>query len=288
MNIRAGFLYTVGKYGDLPTLDNIKMALSELRKIGFPCCELEGRTKSHLRMLEENKGSLRDHCEGLGIKVINFVMMLPGTSSLNPDEQKDAVEQFRDASKLAKFFGCETMEMDSYSAALTYSCDPMETTNLKTKVPQGYSWDFQWKSFVNNVDEYAKVAADVGCKLQLHPRIGELVCNTDSMLRLRDAVKNENLGFIFDTAQLHAQKEILPLSAIKLQGYIRCLHLSDNDGNAHLHKRLGQGTIDWDGIIAVLRQHLFEWNIAVDIANFGEIEEDYIASLEFINNKLIG
>jgi sugar phosphate isomerase/epimerase len=286
MNLRAGFLYTVGKYGEIPSIDQIMMALQELKDIGFSTCELEGRNPSHLKMLLENKTRLRDYCEHLGLRVINFVMMLPGTSSLDAEKRKQAIKQFQDTSILAEYFGCQTMEMDTYPAQLIYEGDPMEPENLRTRIPEGYFWNTQWKNLVNIVDDYARIAADVGCKLQLHPRIGELVSNTDGMLRLWEAVRNDNLGFVFDTAQLHAQKEILPLSAVKLEGLIRCLHLSDNDGCTHAHKRLGQGTIDWAGLLRVLKKQGFEWNFAVDVANFGGIEDDYRASLEFLDDLI--
>jgi sugar phosphate isomerase/epimerase len=251
MNLRAGFLYTVTKYGDIPSIDQIMKALSDLKDFGFSTCELEGRTQNHLKTLLDNKEHLRDYCESIGMKVINFVMMLPGTSSHDTEERKQALNLFRDTSTLAEYFGCQTMEMDTYPAHLIYLGDPMEPENLKTQIPEGFSWNTQWRSLTDIVDNYARIAADVGCKLQLHPRIGELVSNTDGMLRLRDSVHSENLGFVFDTAQLHAQKEILPLSAIKLEGLIRCLHVSDNDGCNHVHKRLGQGTIDWQGLFTV-------------------------------------
>jgi sugar phosphate isomerase/epimerase len=286
MYLRAGFLYTVTKYGDLPSIDQIIKALRELKDFGFSTCELEGRTKNHLKILLDNKELLRDYCESLGMKVINFVMMLPGTSSLDAEERKQAIIQFRDMSTLAEYFGSQTMEMDTYPAHLIFKGDPMEPENLKCQIPEGFSWNTQWRSLINIVDDYARIAADVGCKLQLHPRIGELVSNTDGMLRLRDAVRSDNLGFVFDTAQLHAQKEILPLSVVKLKGLIRCLHVSDNDGRNHVHKRLGQGTIDWEGLFTVLKKQDFVWNIAVDVANFGEIENDYRASLEFLTKLL--
>lgn len=73
----------------------------------------------------------------------------------------------------------------------------------------------------------------------MEPRVGEIVSNTDALLRLMDAVGDENFGALLDTAHLHAQKEILPLSIEKLSSRIYYVHVSDNNGRVNEHLGLG-------------------------------------------------
>ncbi len=282
MDIRGGFLYTVTKYGDLPTLAQIGTALRELRNYGYTCAELEGRDPTHLMMLEQHREELRALCQELGMRVVNFVMMVPGTSSLDSVVRASELATFARAAELARFFGARTMEVDTFPPPLAYQGDPTEPETLRTSVDVSYSWAEQWDVCVQLIREYARVAAGAGCLLQVHARIGEVVSNTDGMLRLLDAVEEDNLGFVLDTAQLHVQKEILPLSVEKLGGRIWSLHVSDNDGSIHMHRRLGQGTVDWDGLWLALKKHRFQWDIGVDIANYGTIEDDYRESRCFL------
>lgn len=62
-----------------------------------------------------------------------------------------------------------------------------------------------------------------------------LASNTDSMLRLIDAVDETNLVAILDTGYQYTQKEILPLSILKLNNRLMYLYLSDNDGTKNDH-----------------------------------------------------
>ena len=79
------------------------------------------------------------------------------------------------------------------------------------------------------------IAAEAGLKFCLEPRVGEQIANTDALLRLIDACGRPNFGAVLDTAHLHAQKEILPLSVEKLGKRIFYLHVADNDGMKNDH-----------------------------------------------------
>jgi sugar phosphate isomerase/epimerase len=283
MEIRGGFIYTVTKYGSVPSLEQMASGLRDLRSFGYQYAELEGRDPDHLQMVADNRDQLSDVCQELGMCITNFVMMLPETSSLDAADRDRAIEVFSKATEMAKFFGCRTMEVVTYPAPLVYDGDPTEPDGLRTTVDPHYEWDTQWQALGSIVRKFSRLAAATGCQLQIHPRIGELVSNTEGMLRLLDSVREDNLGLVFDAAQLHAQKEILPISVEKIHDRIWTLHVSDNDGRMHRHSRLGRGTIDWEGLFATLKKHNFRWNVAVDVVGEGDIDEDYRESKRFLD-----
>jgi len=128
-------------------------------------------------------------------------------------------------------------------------------------------------------------AKKAGLRFCVEPRVGELLSNTDSILRMMDAVNDDNFGAVLDTAHLNAQKEILALSVEKLGKRIFYVHAADNDGKVNDHVATGRGTVDWDGVFQGLKKHGFSGYIAVDVGMVPDIDAQYRESLEFLKTK---
>jgi protein FrlC len=116
----------------------------------------------------------------------------------------------------------------------------------------------------------------------MEPRVGEIISNTDALLRLLEAVDSDNFGAVLDTGHLNAQKEILPLSVEKLAGRIHYVHASDNDGQTNQHLAPGKGTVDWDGVFLALKKHEFSGYVAVDVGNVPNLDAAYAESKSFL------
>ena len=135
---------------------------------------------------------------------------------------------------------------------------------------------------VDSFTRAAEMAKERGKKLCVEPRVGEMIANTDSALRLLDHVNSDNLGIVLDTGHLHAQKEILPLSVEKLGKKIYYLHVSDNDGKINKHLGLGKGNIDWEGVFLALKKHGFDGYVGLDIGNVEDLDREVIESKKFL------
>lgn len=129
-------------------------------------------------------------------------------------------------------------------------------------------------------------AKAAGLRFCLEPRVGEIVSNTDGLLRLMDAVDDENFGAVLDTGHQHAQKEILPLSVEKLGRRIFYLHVSDNDGRVNEHRSLGEGTVDWEGVFTALQKHGFTGYVALDIGHVDDLDGAMRRSRRFLLDLL--
>jgi sugar phosphate isomerase/epimerase len=114
--------------------------------------------------------------------------------------------------------------------------------------------------------------------------VGEIISNTDGLLRLMEAVDSDNFGAVLDTGHLHAQKEILPLSVEKLGSRIRYVHASDNDGQTNQHLVPGTGTVDWEGVFLALKKHDFAGYVAVDVGNVPKVDAAYTESKGFLES----
>jgi len=290
MKISCCWIYAISKYGYPPSMEDTYKVIREMADLGFRYIELEGVRKDNLMEVYNHRNDLKKLCDDLGLEVVNFCPILPDIVSTDQKKRKGALDLFRVGIELAEFFGCTTIQTDSYTPPLEFvgSAPYKEMINyglqFKVKVKNEFSWNAVWDALVDSVTKCNKWAKDAGLKLTMEPRVGEIISNTDAMLRLMDAVGDENFGAVLDTAHQHAQKEILPLSVEKLGNRIYYLHVADNDGRDNLHLGLGKGTIDWEGVFAALKKHEFDGFVAIDVGRVENIDEEYRASMRFLQD----
>jgi sugar phosphate isomerase/epimerase len=151
-------------------------------------------------------------------------------------------------------------------------------------VPEGFEWDRFWAHFVRVVRRCTQIAREHGVQLLLEPRVGEVTPNSDSLLRLIEAVDDDNFGVILDTAHQHAQKEILPLSIEKLGKHIRYVHIADNDGRVNRHLEPGAGNIDWEELFMALKRQGYDGYYAIDLEKLPQLEKKFLESKCFLEN----
>jgi sugar phosphate isomerase/epimerase len=157
---------------------------------------------------------------------------------------------------------------------------------FNVRIPTGFSWDRTWDTLVETVRSCARVAQDAGLRLCLEPRVGELVSNTDALLRLIEHVDSSNFGAVLDCAHLHAQKEILPLSVEKLGSRIFYVHAADNDSRDNEHLAPGRGTIDWRALIRGLKHHGFGGYVGIDVGGVADLDAQYREGHAFMRGLL--
>ena len=292
MRINCCWLYAITKYGYPPSISDIHTALGEMAALGFDAVELEGVHEENLRAVHAARAALRDRCADLGLRVMNFCPVLPDL--VNPDEgrRRHAVDLFRLAVELAVYFGASMVQVDSYAAPVEYTrhrpyAQAVEfRRQFDVRIPAGFSWERTWQTLVEVIRTCAAIAQDAGLRLCVEPRVGELVSNTDGLLRLLEHVEAPNFGAVLDTGHLHAQKEILPLSVEKLGRRIFYVHASDNDGRDNDHLAPGRGTVDWVALLEGLRRHSFDGYIGIDVGGVPDLDTQYREGLAFIRGLL--
>lgn len=288
MKITCCWLFAITKYGYPPSLANTHRALKEMEALGFKRVELEGVGEENLRAVYDAREELKKRCEDLGLAVVNFCPVLPDL--VHPDKAKrvHALDLFKLGVETASFFGCETVQTISSTPALTFVGDAPYKESLaygqryQVKVDPDFRWEDLWGWLTDSVGACADEADRAGLRLCLEPRVGEIISNTDALLRLMEAVDSDNFGAVLDAAHLNAQKEILPLSVEKLGGRIFYVHAADNDGQTNQHLAPGKGTVDWNGVFEALKKHEFSGNVAVDVGNVPDVDAEYTAAKSFL------
>ena len=290
MKISCCWLFAISKYGYPPSLPDTHRALEEMEALGFKNVELEGVGEENLRAVYDARQELKKRCEDLGLTVVNFCPVLPDL--VHPDKAKriHALDLFKLGVETAGSLGCEMVQTVSATPPLTFVGEAPYKEALaygqryQVKVDPAFRWDDLWGWLTDSMGACADEADRAGLTLCVEPRVGEIISNTDALLRLMEAVDSDNFGAVLDTGHLHAQKEILPLSVEKLGSRIRYVHASDNDGQTNQHLPPGKGTIDWEGVFLALKKHDFAGYVAVDVGNVPTVDAAYTESKSFLEN----
>lgn len=277
MLLTSCYLYTIDTYGYPPSLDDGLRALDDQRELGFVHVELEGVGPEHVRAMHRERGRFARHLEARGMRCVNYCPIVRDLVSLDPARRRAAYPDFELGVETAAHLGARTVHVATYLPAVEFvGAQPYVGAlrfgeSYRVRMADDYSWQAQWDALVDGVRACAEIAARRDLTLIIEPRVAELVSSTDAMLRLMDHVGRPNLKAVLDCAHLNAQKEILPLSARKLDGRIAGVHLADNDGSDNRHLMPGDGNVDFDGVFAELVRQRYDGFVGIDLGSLPDL-----------------
>jgi sugar phosphate isomerase/epimerase len=281
-------MFAIGKYGFPPSLPNMLKAIPEMAGLGFDYIELEGVGFDNLGAVIDNREQFRDTLRAAGVQLSNFAIILPEVVSQDPAIAEPALAAFTEGVGTAAYLGSPNVWVDSYFPPVEVVSGTLMTDQIvfgqppRIRIPAGFDWPRFWEHYVRVMQRCTQIARDHGVQLLVEPRVGELTSNSEALLRLVEAVGDDNLGVILDTAHQHAQKELLPLSVEKLGRHIRYVHVADNDGLVNRHFVPGAGTIDWDEVFLALKRQGFDGYYAIDLEQTPELEQCFVQGKQFL------
>jgi sugar phosphate isomerase/epimerase len=281
MLLTSCYLYTIDTYGYPPSIDDGLKALEDQRELGFRYVELEGVGAEHIRAMHRERQRFGTQLERLGLSCVNYCPVLRDLVSMDPAVRAAAYPIFELGAETAAGFGSKTVHVATYLPAVEFVGPQPYVGKLRygehyrVNMPDDFTWEAQWTALVDSVRTCADIAAAHGLALIIEPRVAELVCSTDSLLRLMDHVQRPNLMANLDCAHLNAQKEILPLSARKLAGRIGGVHLADNDGADNRHLMPGDGNIDFEGLFKELVRQGFDGELGIDLGSLPDLGQRF-------------
>ena len=112
--------------------------------------------------------------------------------------------------------GTETLHLASYTPPIQYlGRAPYQLDGgeyefgsvSRIHIPDGFEWQQVWDTVVESTRECAEYAETLGKTVIMEPRVGEVICSVDSMIRLLDDVDCVALKANFDTGHFSAQRD---------------------------------------------------------------------------------
>lgn len=280
----CAFLYIITRWGYPPAAADTPRHLRDMHRLGFRRVELEGIRERHLSDIHAMRHEIRHELDTLKLEVPYFCAVLPGLGSADKQEREKNMALFRKGCEVARLLGARGILdnaplppyvfADNIPVARHYDASVLGCA----KLPDGFEWASYWRSLVRRIRALCDMAAEFGLTYQLHPADGCLASTTDGFLLLRRDVNRDNLRFNFDTANLFAVREQLPLSLLRLGSAVDYIHLSDNRGGRMEHLATGAGAIPWAPFFEALDRLRFDGLIALDIGGDESVVEDLDAA----------
>lgn len=294
MKISVTYLYVIFQYGYPHKVEDAFKALPEIRKLGFHFLEMEGLGANNLRSLYRRRKQLLQVLGDSGLHVHNFCVVNPELVSLNAAKRQRALDLFKLGAELGDLLGAETLHLASYAPPVRYlEAKPYQlgkkrgykfVDKTRVQIPKGFKWDPVWNALVESCRCCADVAAQHGKTVLMEPRVGEVICSVDSLLRLIEQVQRDNFKANFDTGHFSAQRENVPLALMKLQGRFANIHIADNDPRDSQHLPIGDGTIDWREFFRVLKNLKYDGYLGLDLGLSKSLADDYRKSVRRIKS----
>ena len=272
-------------------------AIDDAKRLGFQYMELEG-IGSQLYMIVENKEIIKKKLSDNGIKLVDFVPVLPDIMSADPQKRSKALNDFKVGCEVASYLEADIVQADSFylpihverpydvSKEFRYTYKPP----LMKIDPNFNFWRFFEDVAVSSISECNDIAEDHGLKLCIEPRTWETISNAWALELLMREVKSENLGAVLDVAHLAAQK-MHPVQCVEMLGKrIFYVHASDSGFMMEDHLEIGTGMVDWKSFLEALKKHGFKGCIGIDVGGKEEMKQKldsmYVNSKKYLENLM--
>jgi sugar phosphate isomerase/epimerase len=291
------WLYAITKYGYVIGLEDVFRAIEDARRLGFTLFEIEGVGKQ-LHSVAKNRATIKNRCDEAGLKIVNFVPVLPDLASEDEGKRKVALANFELGCEIASFLDADMVELDTYYPPL-YVVKPYDISREFTyayeppKMKVDPSFDF-WRYFndvvVDSVATCNDQAAAHGLRLCIEPRVWETTSNVWSLEVLFREIHSSNLGAVFETAHLTCQRTPLVQAVEMLGKRIFYVHASDSDVRSEDHLEIGRGVIDWVTLLKALAKQQFDGVFGLDIGGNSRMRDTldglYTRSRTYLENAI--
>ncbi|TPX12743.1 uncharacterized protein E0L32_000920 [Thyridium curvatum] len=221
----------------------LEVSLKRASELGYTSIELAG--EPGLYRIEETRQLLQKY----GIQCWGTVTIQQGERDLiaaDPQQRRATIEYMKEVVRLSKGLGGE----------ITTVVPGRVGKLIATSTPEN-----EWRWAVEGLKEVAALAQELGIKVGIEPlnRFETYFLNrTDQALALADEV-GYGCGVTFDPFHLAIEERDL-LAAVRACGpRIVDFHVADNNRLA-----AGEGSFDWDGIVAALAETGYDGGLAVE------------------------
>jgi len=269
---------------------DLKFTLHWIRRVselglGSLCLWVPSEDNLELISRKESAEQIRQSCEERSITIDNLAVSFLAPWTIEQVSARHVEKAWSRLAAFAETVGAEVLEIVSPSVALQSQTGRVGRRTSSSSPPPGFSWSRMWSGYVSRMRQYAELAELHGLKLAVEPRPSDLLGNTDSLLRLMDAVPSQNLGGVVDFSHIQMAREQPALSMMKLGKKIFSVHLSDYDGITDCHWPPGQGIIKWAPIFAALRETRYDGVLSLDVSGM-DVEQEVIEARQYVEGLL--
>jgi inosose dehydratase len=236
-------------------------ALQEISRAGYQGFEL---FDGNLVAYEDDKDSFRSLMRDTGLELVG---VYAGANFIYPDIFDDELWRIEKGAALAAEFGAQHVVVGGGA---------VRASGIR---------DDDYARLAEGLDRVAALAEKYGLVASYHPHLGTCVTTLEQMDKVFPRTR---INFCPDTAHIDAAGGNSAEVVRKYADRIRYIHLKDylrhRDGN---FLPLGEGTVDFEGVLDALRAHNFDGWITMEQDGYtGPATEGAIRSREYLEALL--
>jgi sugar phosphate isomerase/epimerase len=269
---------------------DMKFTLNWIRRVsdlGLDSLCLWIPSENNLAMISkrENAERIRRSCEERSITIDNLAVSFLVPWTIEEVDESRIESAWSRLAGFAEAVGAGVLEILSPTVPMQVHSSTASSLPSSFSTTPDFSWKRTWSRYVARMRRYARLAEQHDLRLAVEPRPLDLLGNTDSLLRLMDAVRSRRLGAVVDFSHIQMAKELPALSLRKLEDKIFSVHLSDYDGITDCHWPPGQGIIDWVPAFEALKQTRYEGILSLDVSGM-DVEQEVIEARQYVEGLL--
>src|ERR1051326_7171831 len=214
----------------------------------------DGRVDLYKQKLEKNK-----------LQVSQFVLFQPvveGLSSTKPDERQQALDHFEAGCRIGQKLNARLINIvapwarelkgpSDYLPRYYELPDAKPGEKFHIDIAEGFDFDRVWAEYVETTKACLERAKAHGLKFSIEQHTHTLVPEAASFRRLWDEIRDPALGYNLDAGWTQLQREYPPVAIYKVRKQLMNLHMRDIDGRMRQFPHIGQGVMDFKGIVEI-------------------------------------
>ena len=252
-----------------------------LGEMGFDGVELIINVPGDLTSLWTDKliGDVRRLLDKYKMEVSQMAMFQPvveDLSSLDYGKRMAALDKFEAGVVIARKLGTKYVNIvapwarelsDPVGGYLPRYYDiikPKENEKYVLRMDPAFDWDKIWNQYVATTKECLERAKKHNMMFTLEHHTNCIITDANSFLMLCHDIPDKALGYNMDVGWTQIQREYPPVAINKVKDRLYHLHIRDIDGAMREFVHIGEGVMDFAGIIRELKKIGFKGFISLE------------------------
>ena len=252
-----------------------------LGEMGFDGIELIINASSDLTSLWTDQfiGEVRRRLDKYKMEVSQMAIFQPvveDLSSLDNAKRLVALDKFEAGTIIAKKLGTKYINIVAPWARELSSPDngylpryydvikPKENEKYVIRMDPSFDWDKVWNQYVATTKECLERAKKHDMMFTIEHHTNCMITDANSFLLLCQAIPDKALGYNMDVGWTQIQREYPPIAIQKVKERLYHLHIRDIDGAMREFVHIGEGVMDFAGIIRELKKIGFKGFISLE------------------------
>jgi sugar phosphate isomerase/epimerase len=242
-----------------------------LGNMGFDGVELIVSEPPDLTSLWNDRfiGEVRRLLDKYKMEVSQMAMFQPvveDLSSLDYDKRMKALDNFEAGAVIGKKLGSKivnivapwprelSMPGGGYLPRYYDIINPKENDIYAIIMDPAFDWDKVWAQYVKTTKDCLERAKKHDMLFTIEHHSNCIIHDASSFLLLCKEIPDKSLGYNMDVGWTQIQREYPPVAINKVKDRLYNLHMRDIDGAMRLFIHIGEGVMDFAGIIRELKK----------------------------------